>query len=262
MDSFKQFSKKQERKDHLSWNNNKDIEHHPEEKNDRKDHLSWNNTNDLDTTKKKLKEDLDHPSLSKEQIDSFHEHRKSFNNQHAHYLGRYKDQSSVFNQAHRLKSKVKKERFKDMTKHMDHITSQKIKHPMEVHRGFGSDFDVTKLKTGSHFTDHGYTGTSLSKHIASGFADGSYDPETKKYSKHLAHIHVPAGAKGHYLDLENHPHSNKSFLGKESEHEFLLHRGTKFKVGHHEKDKEGNHIVHLHVVPKKETVKKKVAASA
>ncbi len=230
----------------------------------RKGHFSWETDQEVEIIKspkkhtetkppkKKLKEDLDHPSLSKEQIDSFHEHRKSFNPEHGEFLRRYKGASSRFNRSHRNKDSNLSAHYKEMTDHMDHVTSQKQSHPIEGYRGFSEKFGVHKLKPGDHFVDHGYTGMSLSKETAKQFADDIHEPEHQRHIKRLAHIHVSKGVKGHYLDLENNRHSSSHFLGADSEHEFLLHRGTKFRVGNHERDEEGNHIIHLHAEPQEE----------
>ena len=57
--------------------------------------------------------------------------------------------------------------------------------------------------------------------------------------RYIFKIHVPKGSKGHYLDHQHNAHDH--------EREFLLHRGTTFKVTHHSSD-DDHHFIHVKVV--------------
>ncbi len=100
-------------------------------------------------------------------------------------------------------------------KHMDHVTSHPLHEPMTVYRGFRKDdnHDISKHPPGHEFTDHGYASTSLNPHTAHSFG-------------HVTKIHLPAGTKGHHL-----PDENKTYNGED---EYLLKRGTKFRVLKHD----------------------------
>lgn len=105
--------------------------------------------------------------------------------------------------------------------HLDSITSQPTGHSFHVYRGASKEV-LRHLKTGSSFTDHGYTSTSLDPDIGRDFAHHERD-ENGDGHHHILKIHVPAGTKGHYVA----PHSNSSY-----ENEFLIHRGTTYQVHH------------------------------
>lgn len=143
---------------------------------------------------------------------------------------------------------------------MDHITSLPQSHPVNLYRGFGSDFPIHHLKTGSEFVDHGYTGGSLNMLTALNASHQHESDPTKltdldqeKYMVPRGHplegyrtiglIHSPAGTKGHYLDHPDYP----NIYDNEQEH--LLGRGTRFRVGGHVLLPDHKvHVVHLHVV--------------
>lgn len=145
--------------------------------------------------------------------------------------------------------------------HLEHLTSLTVKKPLNVYRGFGSHRDLTHMRVGQHFIDHGFTGTSFRKDM--GHSYGLYnhgehwDEREKVFKKQklegytsFARIHVPAGSKGFYLD---HPKAQSPL---ESEKEFVLHRGTRFRcIGHSLEHATNNwgthtksHIVHLEVM--------------
>lgn len=118
----------------------------------------------------------------------------------------------------------------DSIKHMDHATHHKTTKDMTVWRGFKHE-QARELEPGTHHKDHGYISTSINSHIAERF--GGHLTGTK----HIAKIHVPAGTKGHYVGRE-----------PAGENEFILHRGTTFKVHHHSYDSEKKiHTVHMSV---------------
>ena len=139
--------------------------------------------------------------------------------------------------------------FKENVKGMDYNTSIKTKEPMHMFRGMSNkSFPVLHMEPGTEFTDHGYTSGSIDK--ATAHAWGGVNPALggdKKTGYHtVAKINIPAGTKGHLLDLPGH----ESHINEEGE--FTLHRGTTFKVSHHtvHTDAEGRnyHIIHMDVV--------------
>lgn len=130
--------------------------------------------------------------------------------------------------------------------HLDNVTNHRTTDHHTVFRG-GHPGDKTKFPIGHEFTDHGYVSTSFRKHTAQGFSS-SHQVNKDKHGygtvKHHIHvIHVPKGSRGHYFDVkgEDSDHSNHE------EKEFVLHRGTRFKVTHHSEDNH-NHYIHTRVV--------------
>ncbi|SRR6266550_5896859 len=104
---------------------------------------------------------------------------------------------------------------------LDAVTDRPMKTAFTAYRGFASFGDrVQHMKPGQTFTDHGYTGTTLSPAAAHYFSG-----ETDSGQRHIAKIHIPAGTKGHYLPASSDEHPY--------EKELLLHRGTQFKVLKH-----------------------------
>jgi hypothetical protein len=145
---------------------------------------------------------------------------------------------------------------------MDRVTGHPTIKPMSTYRGFYGQTDhVRDLPVGHVLVDHGYTGTSHNMATARGFADGGTnwnkpdiaDPRSRK--KTLAMIHIPPGTMGHHLDLVT-THWNGTPVAKGQEHlqgeaEFVLHRGTHFRVMGHTVSKSPwvpVHFVHLQVI--------------
>lgn len=155
-----------------------------------------------------------------------------------HYLrhGKHKEDEPYQNTDH----------MHDHIKHMDHVTSYQTKQHHTSYRG-GVPSDLKKFKPGHKFQDHGYTGTSLHHDIAAKFADHHHPKTRTEHGKKIIHvIHSPPGTKAHYVDVDQ-----NRFMA--SEHEMVLHRGTKFKVTHHSEDPH-HHYIHSRVVghkPKK-----------
>lgn len=114
----------------------------------------------------------------------------------------------------------------DRASHMEHVTRHPIGKEMHVYRGWGSNFDVSKLGKGDEITDHGFTGCSFNRTLASSFGKKSYTDS--HVIRHATRIHLPAHTKGHYLDADPHDGS-----GYGDEEELLLHRGSTFKVMGH-----------------------------
>lgn len=169
---------------------------------------------------------------------------KHFNNNYYHprkTITEYKDNSVKFNRHLRENSiayLVSHQNFKDHIKNLDDITSYRIKKPLLVYRGFGHDDNDMKkihsLPRGRIIHDLGYTGTSLSPAIAYINGTSGKSPVLKNIEnfpmnvKHIAQIHLPTGTHGFYIDGIEH---DRPLLRKENE--FLLHRGSSFRVlGH------------------------------
>jgi hypothetical protein len=127
-------------------------------------------------------------------------------------------------------------------KNMEKATNHPIPHDLHVFRGMHSP-EFKSLPKGSQFTDHGFTGTSLSPDIAKSFSHSN--------GGDMFHIHAPAGSKGHYLNAD--PNA-----GLEHEKEFLLHRGTRFEVTGHSRVSDPydswrkTHVTHLKVIGQKD----------
>lgn len=179
--------------------------------------------------------------------DHFEHHNININSKHIKAIHDYKRDSSEINETLR---NSKGKRTPDYKKELDHVTSHTTTKPMTVYRGI-HDSEFHSKKVGTTFTDHGYTGTSIKPHVARGFAhDAKYDEEHYDKTKtqgSIFRIHMPAGTKAHYLDMHNGPCA--------SEHEVLLHRGTKFKIKGHSEDEHGKRVIDLHVVGQRGTKK-------
>lgn len=167
----------------------------------------------------------------------FKAHGRSLNKKTVDHIKHYKENQGV---NHELRSTDHKAGEHWLTghdyehsKHLDHATSHETKGHMTVYRGLtkGHMERNKGMKPGHHFTDHGYASASFHKHVAAKFGN--------KEQKHIMAIHAPAGTKAHHFD--HHKTENRH------EDEVVFHRGTKFKVSHHEHDGE-HHIVHVHVV--------------
>jgi hypothetical protein len=226
----------------------------------RADHFTWE---DGDTvTESNLEEwtadkPLVHTDWKHQKTDSDNPHKHEFmhhdhtlskvHKEHMHY---YKGDSYSTNHLLRHGKFHSEEQYRnenhahDHIKHMDHVTSYQTKHHHTTYRG-GIPSDIHKFKPGHQFQDHGYTGTSLNHHVAANFSGGAHHKNgvTKEGRKIMHVIHSPPGTKAHYVDVDQ----NRSLA---SEHEMVLHRGTKFKVTHHSHDAE-YHYIHSRVVGNK-----------
>lgn len=128
---------------------------------------------------------------------------------------------------------------------MEKMTNLVTPKGFTVYRGFRLGKGVTTImKKGDMFHDHGFTGTSLDPNQTHMFADNDHHGR-----KITAAIHVTPGMKGHYLDVDE----MRSDYPEEKE--YLLHRGTQFKVLGHSiaTSMIGNiglehHIIHMQTV--------------
>jgi hypothetical protein len=152
-----------------------------------------------------------------------------------HYLRHGKDQNTDAP----YKAGARLNGMHDHIKHMDQATSHRTEHPHTVFRG-GVPHDENRYPVGHKFTDHGYTGTTFKHRVAANGFD-SHLARSKRGHKQIIHvIHAPKGTKAHYVNVDNR-------AGLTGEHEMVLHRGTKFKVTHHE-ETEHVHYIHSRVV--------------
>src|SRR5690606_26418955 len=127
---------------------------------------------------------------------------------------------------------------------LDNVTGHRTQEHLTVFRG-GTPGDKTRYPVGHEFTDHGYTSTSFSPSVAKSFSK-SHKVSTKHGDLHKSHIHiihVPKGSRGHWFDV----HGEDSDHSHSHENEFVLQRGTRFKVTHHSEDEHGNHFIHSRV---------------
>ncbi len=126
---------------------------------------------------------------------------------------------------------------KHKIKSLDKVTSHQTNQSFKVYRGGKEDKkkNIERFPVGHEFTDHGYTSTSFSKKIAK-----KHFAPTQNGKSVIHVIHVPKGTKGHHFDADSaHPFSH--------EDEYVLHRGTRFKVTHHTED-DDTHYIHSRVI--------------
>ena len=170
-------------------------------------------------------------------------------------------------------------------KALDHHLSSALKpipSPHVVYRGIG-DVPLTRkirnMKPGDTFTDKGYGSASLSPKRAQSFSMGTYadrahdqfehlpviqrqHPKDAHYYNTIMKIHLPAGTKAHYLDINHHETTDKNLMRSRAgvkeygdEREVLLHKGMKYQVMGHsiQKDAFGPaehlHLVHVKAIP-------------
>lgn len=237
MKSFKKFlenlktpkPEKEDRKDRFKW----DIDHieiHPKKKLDEKTYSHPDHDSGAHP------EHLPHHDQFKAHGEHINKHHEK---KHLAAIHRYKEDSSIVND-HLRSGKKPHAVQKEITHHLDHVTSHKTTKDMHVYRGADQKHhDWHNLKPGTEFTDHGYTSTTLSHNTASEFGDRKILKHGVHDKHHIFKIHLPAGTKAHHFDH----HENES----DHEHEVVLHRGTKFKVTHH--STHGNHhYIHATVV--------------
>lgn len=293
-DSFRHFlDQAVRRRSHFSWGPG-DVEHHPPppEKKDRSGHLGWG---DGDVEHKKIDEDASAYSLphilglkdtghrmhwrdltpvSDEELQHQIAHRDKYDMSMHDAHHEYKIYSTGVNDFLRKGRRESSMLYEKSIPALDRITSLPTLGSITGYRGFGTGFPIHHMVVGHEFTDHGYTGISRKVTVAAPasyvHADhqthwelnapkdvGAVPPGHPLANHHtIAHIYVPPGTKGHLLDMPDHrPAANGQ------EHEFLLHRGTRFRVMGHSKatldthtfpffDKNHTnlHIVHLNVV--------------
>jgi hypothetical protein len=156
--------------------------------------------------------------------------------------------------------------------YLDAVTSHKTKHGFLAYRAIDPASWTRQDHRGRYDTheilikrfpvraihhDRGFTGTSISLEQAMIFgfdAPMKYGVDNSKpgvaeigghrrYVTPIAEINVKPGTKGHYLDT-----SEREYHQGHEEHEFLLHRGTAFRVTGHSFNPDTNvHLVHMDI---------------
>lgn len=170
-------------------------------------------------------------------IDHGNQQAKSFGGHHKMAISLYKSDSTHHYNDHLRKNKTIPENTAYRFKHLDYVTGHPNPNHLVGYRSVSHHL-FNNMMPGSTFTDHGYTGLSFNKHTPDDYAYAH--PVSQKPV--IAKVHVPAGTRGHYIDAPAHNHGLYS-----EEKEYLLHRGTTYKVLGHTESKE-HHIVHMSVV--------------
>lgn len=198
--------------------------------------------------------DLEHHSMNEDintnianrlkQTKAWENHSKTLDNEHIYHVFGYKNNSDINYKLHH------KERLNpsdiEHIKILDHVTSHKTEHPVEVYRGFEpEDYESHKIyEPGHEFTHRGYTSTTFNKKIAAKFSPA--DSTTGKPT--LFKINLPLGSNAHYVDT--HKTSEVSYKGVSMinphphEQEVLLKRKQRFKVTGHSED---NNYKYIHI---------------
>lgn len=101
--------------------------------------------------------------------------------------------------------------------------------PVVAYRGVGVGV-ANQMTPGKEFTDHGYSSTSINKHIAHGFAEDA-----------LIEVSIPKGARLAAMDaISDDP--------EDTENEFLLPRGTRYRVTGKRRDPEYGTVITVEVI--------------
>jgi len=96
-----------------------------------------------------------------------------------------------------------------------------------LYRGLHGDNPISKLNVGDEFVDRGYVSTTSAKNIADRFVNVFKSPDTEhKRDGDFVQVRLPKGA--HVLATNDLNH-----LGED---EYLLPRGTRFRVAHKSAD--------------------------
>ena len=146
--------------------------------------------------------------------------------EHIEAIHSYKSNSHLYNKPLRNKSNLGEK--EQNYKRLNHVTSHIMLEPHTSFRGIRMGY----LPIGTHFTDLGFTGTSINPYVAKSFGHGG-----------IFAIHAPAGTKSYYIDKFGHT------MKHEQEH--LYHPETSFVVVGHTKHPEGfgksTYVTHLAV---------------
>lgn len=186
-------------------------------------------------------EDNDRLKKTLLQRGEFEDYHATLKPSHLEALKSYKNNSSSFNEQlrygldHDYKEKISK---------LDEITSHPVEQSFHVYRGIRNEFSPSQLKTGRLIHDKGFTSTTLDPDISTIFSRKKKHSNPNIYQNIISKIYVPAGTKGHLLDMPD--------VMLRDEQEFLLRRGTHFKVLghslHHDRTKHLIHVVHMKVL--------------
>lgn len=226
--------------------------------------------------------DLSKSDLSPKLVEHYKNHQASLTGVQKAAIEDYKKNQMGPSPIHSLlndKLRKGKPHESEYFKALDHHLSSALKPipaPHVVYRGIG-DVSLTRkirnMKPGDSFEDKGYSSTSLSPNKAQGFSMGTYadrahdnfehlpviqrrHPKDAHYYNTVMKIHLPAGTKAHYLDINHHETGDKNIMksaaGKKDyadEREVLLHRGMRYHVMGHSIQKDAfGPAEHLHLV--------------
>ena len=144
-------------------------------------------------------------------------------------LGKYSSSSFYLNRdLHdaRAEGRGPSPEHQEQTEHLDSaLKKQTLPYPLTVHHGAYADIGKEAAKTSSREVHiPSYTSTSIKPSIANRFSNLHVDPETNKSVTHVLRIHLPKGHHGMYLGTRS------QFT---NEHEFLMPRNTRLKIGEH-----------------------------
>lgn len=120
-----------------------------------------------------------------------------------------------------------------LVEHMDAAiaAAPPLPHDAVMYRGIGPGL-AKQLQPGATFEDKAYVSTSINRHVAENFAEDA-----------MIEMHVPKGTKAAAVDAM-HPGQ-----GDKSENEYILPRGSKFKVTGRRRGEGGNDIITMELVP-------------
>jgi ADP-ribosyltransferase exoenzyme len=145
-----------------------------------------------------------------------------------------------------LRNKKSNKIAKEHTHSLDKATDHELPNDLMVYRGVHHSF--ADSPAGTEITDHGFTGTTVDPKIGNFFA-GRKDWTSPKT---VARIFLKKGQKGNYLpnsktnlDKELSPITHQEANVLDREHEFLLPRGTRFKILGHSRGDDGEHYINM-----------------
>lgn len=176
-----------------------------------------------------------HHSLSK--------YYNKYTDEHKHGIHQYTWESHDMNHelhknAGHLDPKKHVAEHKLMKKTEEFVHAHKTPHDMYVYTGIHKAHELTRHvpKAGTdkpiEIHHHGYTSTSLDKHIAREFTHNSSDNDKEEHH-HIIKIHVPKGHHGAYIAhhsvIDSGGEGGKGSAG-EREKEFVLPKGIKLHV--------------------------------
>lgn len=273
IESFKNFVKKEKEKEpdrsaHFLWRDGDIVpleKKEIQEKHDLGDN-SFDNPKIVFTSRAKHDRHTDYERQLDPHLHKYAAINSTFNDDHRRMLSTYKIDSEPLNS--RLRNKDRHENGQILVPYqshlkdyadLDHATSNTIDHHFFAWRGLYPHV-ARQMETGKIWQDHGYTGLSLSRTTAGGFAGLHDNPKVREKVNNspviMARVHITPGTKGFYIN-----HSKAYPLSHEKE--FLLHRGTQFQVighsiNHYPKTKsflghdidygQTQHIIHLRTV--------------
>ena len=239
-------TKKLNRKNRFIWKSDDIKVIKPAEKTKSTSKYVWKKS-DIKIVKAK---ELDKPKnysqkLHKSLSDEAHEHLNKVENpatpfdkqKHLHSIIGY-NMDSLLNKPLRTGKGLKK--YQKSIDNLKAVTNKPTKHNFHAYRFIPKKIHDQHVAKGDIIHDKGFTSTSISPNSLDKIKYNLYDPNDGPL--HHYKIHITPGTKGHYISAHD------SHLENKNEHEFLLHPGTKFKVGKTEHDKKlRQDVTHLHI---------------